>query len=235
MISVLRNENYLSPDYPEKAKALYAKYRPIEKDPKISFEEKSRAMEEWWRTHFDLLIKSKLNKKDVEKAVSSSNLVLKEGAAEILDILKSHKIPLIILSSSGLGDEAISWYLKSKGLLFKNTRIISNSFNWDEEGNIISVKEPIVHSLNKKEILIKQFPAISKAVGNKGNIILLGDSLSDADMVDGINYDNLIKIGFLNEDVENQIGDYKEKYDLIITGDSSALPVFELIKQIVEK
>ena len=39
-ISILRDGNYLTPDYASKAHALYDKYHPIEIDPKIPFEEK---------------------------------------------------------------------------------------------------------------------------------------------------------------------------------------------------
>jgi len=42
IISILRDNNYLTPDYPDKAKALYAKYHPIEIDPNVSLEEKRK-------------------------------------------------------------------------------------------------------------------------------------------------------------------------------------------------
>ena len=45
LISILRDENYLTPDYPQKAKELYAKYHPIEIDPKLSLKEKKKAMQ----------------------------------------------------------------------------------------------------------------------------------------------------------------------------------------------
>jgi len=87
LISILRDEKYLTPDYPEKANALFDKYHPIEIDPFIPLEEKKKFMKEWWKIHFELLINSKLSKKDVERAMGSSNIVLRAGIAEFLNQL----------------------------------------------------------------------------------------------------------------------------------------------------
>ncbi|MBW6461676.1 MAG: hypothetical protein K0B07_01355 [DPANN group archaeon] len=60
LISVLRNENYLSVEYAEKANELFDKYHPMEIDPLISEEDKRVAMNQWWTEHFNLLIKSQV-------------------------------------------------------------------------------------------------------------------------------------------------------------------------------
>jgi len=38
----------------------------------------------------------------------------------------------------------------------------------------------------------------NEKVGNRKNMIVLGDILADVNMVDNIDYENLISIGFLN-------------------------------------
>ena len=60
-----------------------------------------------------------------------------------------------------------------------------------------------------------------KKVKNRKNVILLGDSVSDTEMITGFEYDNLIKIGFLNEEIEKDLENYKENYDILILNDSS--------------
>ncbi|MBU2503585.1 MAG: hypothetical protein KJ879_00835 [Nanoarchaeota archaeon] len=233
LISILRDENYLTPDYPEKAKALFKKYNPIEIDPSISLEEKVKAMEGWWTKHFQLLIASGLNMKDIERAMESSNLIFRDRVSELLDILKDNDIPLVILSSSGIGKESIVSYLKNKQKLFENIHIISNSFNWDKNGKAISVNQPVIHGTNKNEIVIDSFPEIYNMVEDRKNVILLGDSLSDVDMITGFNYDNLIKIGFLNENIEKNLENYKQKYDVLILNDSSAEFIVNLLQEIL--
>jgi len=66
LISVLRDGHYLTSEYAAKAHELFNKYHPIEVNPDISIEEKKKAMKEWWETHFELLLRSGLNKRDLE-------------------------------------------------------------------------------------------------------------------------------------------------------------------------
>ncbi len=221
VISVLRDGNYLTPDYAEKAHELYSKYRPLENDESISKEGRKKLMHEWWATHFKLLIKSGLNKKDVEKVGKFNKTRFRDRFSELADFLKDNNIPLIIMSSAGLGQESISQKLKGEGKLYNNIYIISNTFEWDNNGRAIAVKEPIVHSANKDEILVKSFPEIFSNIKDRKNIILLGDSLDDVGMVDGFDYDNLIKIAFLNKKTEEKKDVYKEFYDVLVLGDYS--------------
>jgi hypothetical protein len=46
IIGVLREENYLTPDYSDRAKALFEKYHPIEINLDLSLEERKKAMYE---------------------------------------------------------------------------------------------------------------------------------------------------------------------------------------------
>lgn len=233
LISVLRSDGkYLGDDYAQKAQALYEKYHLIELDSKIPIEEKKKAMEEWWDTHFDLLIKSGLNKKHLEGAVESGKMKLREGAKDFFDILHRYEVPLIIMSASGLGGDVISMFLEREGKLFSNISIISNSFLWDEGGNAVGVKRPIIHSLNKDETIVRDFPSIYEKVKDRKNVILLGDNSEDIGMIAGFDCDWLIKIGFLNEMVKENLKDYKKVYDVLILNDSSMNYVNTLLKEI---
>ena len=87
LISVLRDENYLSSDYSEKAKAFAAKYHPIEYDVNLSLDEKKKSMKEWWTLHNKLLVESGLNKKNIEEVVDSGIIRLREGVGEFMDFL----------------------------------------------------------------------------------------------------------------------------------------------------
>lgn len=228
---ILYSENYLTPDYPAKAQKLHDKYYKIEMDPSLPKEAKKRAMEEWWNLHFELLIKSKLNKKDIEAVIKSGKIKLRDGFGVFADILKENNIPLIILSSSGLGGEAIVDFLKLEDKNFNNIHIISNIFNWDKNRTALSVKKPIIHALNKDETSLQNFPEIYNKIKNKKNVLLLGNSPDDARMADGFDYINLIKVGFLNEKVEENLDDYKELYDIVITNDGPMDYVNKLLKE----
>ncbi len=232
LISVLRKGNYLCKEYSKKGEAMYDKYHAIEISPKISMKEKKMAMHEWWTEHFRLLIKSKLNIKDLEKIVKSGMIEFRKGCLEFLDALHNYKIPLVIMSSSGLGTESISMYLENKKRLYDNIYIISNSFEWDKNDYAVSVKKPIIHSMNKDETVVKRF-SFYKKIKNRKNVLLLGDSLGDIGMIKGFKYKSLIKIGFLNEKIEESLEKYKSAYDIIILNDGDMDYVNKLLKEIV--
>lgn len=233
LISILRDENYLTPDYPQKAKDLYAKYHSIEINTNISLEERKKAMKEWWATHFELLIKSGLNKKDIESVVASGRIRFREGFADFADFLKEKNIPLVIMSSSGLGGDPILMCLEKEGKLSDNIYIISNSFEWDKEGKAVAVKGPIIHSMNKDETMLQSFLVFEK-IKERKNILLLGDNLGDVGMVEGFDYENLIKVGFLNEAVAESLAEYKKNYDVVILNDSSFDFINKLLREMVK-
>ncbi len=234
LMSIMRSRDgeYLSGGYAKKAKELYEKYHPIEVDSKIPAEEKKKAMREWWITHFELLINLGLNRKDIEKVVDSGKIKFRDGASDFLDLLKNYSIPLIIMSASGLGGDAISMYLEKENKMSANIYIISNSFEWDKNGKAVGIKEPIIHSLNKDETLVKDFPVFEK-IKDRKNVLLLGDSLDDVGMVEGFDYENLIKIGFLNSNIEEKMKFYRKVFDVVITNDSDMYYINDLLKKVI--
>jgi len=227
VISRLRDGDYISKDYAAKAKALAEQYYPIEIDPNISDEERKTKMHEWWTAHFELLIRSGLNKKHLEQIVEEGKIQFRKGALEFIDFLHENNVPLVIMSSSGVGD-TISMFLKKQGRLYDNVHIITNSYEWDENGNAARVKEPIIHVANKGEIVIRDYPVFDE-IKNRRNVILLGDSLGDAEMVGGFDYENLIRIGFLNEKVEESLDRFSQAFDIVLTEDAD----FDYVNKLV--
>jgi cytosolic 5'-nucleotidase 3 len=230
LISILRDEHYLTPDYAAKAQAMYDKYHPIEIDPNIPIADKEKAMHEWWTTHYELLIKSGLSKNDLASVAKSNKVSFRAGAMEFFDFLYEHNIPLLILSSAGVGAETISLYLENYHKLYKNIHVVSNTFVWDDKDHVIGVKEPIIHTYNKDYTSVKHFSFYNEIVERK-NVILLGDGISDVNMMNGFEYDNLIKIGFLNENSKGELIEFKNVYDIIILNDGTMDYVLESFKK----
>lgn len=71
---------------------------------------------------------------------------------------------------------------------------------------------------------------------HRTNLILLGDSLGDTTMSNGLNIheDSTIKIGFLNEKPERII-DYLNAYDVVILGDPDFTAPNDILEQILRK
>ncbi len=229
VISLIRKGGYLTPDYPEKAYALFDKYHPIELDETIPREVKEEKMYEWWSDHIKLISKSGMNKEVVKDILKKYPKILRKGALEFFDLLNQKNIPLLIFSS-GVGD-LIEEYIKKEGKLTSNIHIISNFFDYDKDGKVLGYKSKIIHAMNKNETAIENKNYLDK-IKERRNVILLGDSLGDLDMSAGIKHDTIIKIGFLNENVEEKLAIYEEKFDIVILNDSSMDYVLELLKGI---
>lgn len=225
----IRNGNHLSPEYDAEAHRLFGIYHPIEIDQSVGRDEKNTKMHEWWHKHFDLLIRSGLNRDVLEEVIQRREFFFRNGALSMIDKLNQKKIPLVIMSA-GLGD-VIRDYLRAENKLYDTVHIIANFFEFGVDGRVVGVKEPIVHSVNKHEILVDKFPAFD-SIENRKNVLLLGDGVDDVGMIEGFDYENLIKVGFLNENVEENLAKFKENFDVVILGDGSLEYVNDLLKEL---
>jgi len=228
VIAQIRNGKFLTPDYAPRAHALFDKYRPIELDPNLSRAEKSAAMREWWSEHFKLLAESGLTKQVIKEIVAQKTLKFRDGALEFIDFLHEKNIPLVIIS--GAPGDMVAMYLAQEGRLYDNVYIIAPFLEFDASGKMIRVKEPIIHALNKYEIILKDFPVFHK-IKNRPNVLLLGDSLDDVGMVEGFDYKNLLKIGFLNEAVEENLKNFKKTFDVVLLGDPGMEYINNLLRE----
>jgi 5'-nucleotidase len=234
IISQLRNGKYLTEEYAAKAHALFDKYHPIEIDPNIPLKEKTQKMQEWWEGHMNLLIESGFDLPTIKKCISDlileDNLNFRDGAYEFFQLLEKNNIPLIIMSSS-LGN-LISEFMEQKGVLTKNVHVIGNVFIFNSEGKATG-NEKIIHVFNKHEIELKNLNVYDELI-NKKNVLLLGDSIGDLGMVEGFSYENLIKIGYLNEEVEGNLEEYKKNFDAVLLGDSDMNYINNLLKEMFD-
>ncbi len=228
-IALIREGGYLTPDYVAKAFALYDEYHPIELDESLPYDYRANKMLEWWTRHKDLLVGSGMNKEVIENALNKYPKMFREGALVFFDELYMFKIPLLIFSA-GVGN-MIEGYLLKENKLYDNIHIISNTFKFDERGFAVGYGGEIIHVLNKSETKIHD-EKYSDSIKNRRNIILLGDSISDLDMVADVKFKEIIKIGFLNENKDKKLDLYLKDFDVVITDDGSMDYVNELIKEI---
>jgi len=231
VISKLRvNPDYLGQEYFEKSHKLFDIYHPIEIDVNISLEEKKKKMHEWWSSHFDLIAKSGLDWRLIKKVISENPLNFREGAKEFVEFANNNNIPVIFISA-GPGD-MIEEFLKQDGLFFSNIFVVGNRYNFNESGKVVSIKEPIIHTFNKSEIALKGIEVYDN-IENRKNVLLLGDQLGDVGMIEGFDYDNLIKVGFLNENIEKNLEEYEKNFDVVIVDDGDFNFINEFVKDII--
>lgn len=226
----LRDSNLMPPEYAKKAYELYHYYYPIEKSNIIPLDEKCKKMMEWWSKHLENMRESGLTKEIVVKMAHSGRILPREGLSEFFSLLSKNKIPLLIFSA-GLGDVIVE-YLSTENHMTPNVHIIANFYDYDSNGRVSSYKSKIIHTFNKNEVELHNTPYLKEAEQRK-NVILLGDSLGDIGMTEGIKHDCIIRIGFLHENPKENLNLYLEKYDVVILNDGPMDYVIQLIKKII--
>lgn len=230
-IAQIRVGNYLTEEYRQGAHALYEEYYPWEKNVDLPFEERSKKMYEWWERHLDLKIKHGLNKDVVEDIVKKDMILLRDKTIELFDLFLTLDLPVLIFSA-GAGS-MIDLTLQKNNCNHKNVHILSNFYDFDDNGKCIGYKGDIIHVLNKNSDGIKNTP-IFDLIKTRKNVLLVGDSLSDLNMVDGLDV-NKLNIGFYNFKDDKLLQKYKDAFDVLIFNDGSMDYLIELMNVIFYK
>ena len=197
---------------------LYEKYRPIEMNYNISYEEKYKQMEIWYNSCMNLYYKYHLNREKLKKAVKNSGLIFRKGAKEFLQYTYENDIPVIILSA-GVGS-VIREFLKEKKCFFENIFLISNTFVFDENGNAFKLENSLIHTMNKTvegHLKEKRKEEFDKRLYR----LLFGDTIEDIYMTPKKDLEKTIKIGFLDKELEN-LSVYREKFDIVLTKEDTS-------------
>jgi|AntRauTorckE6833_2_1112554.scaffolds.fasta_scaffold00189_3 5'-nucleotidase len=228
-IALIRQGGYLSADYPERAFALFDKYHPIEINENLDYEYRYKMMTKWWEEHEKLLIESKMHKGVIDDIIEKNPKLFRDGSDKFFNFLHEKQIPLLIFSA-GIGN-LIKDYLKEKDKLTNNIHIIANTFVFNSEGYATGYEAKIIHTLNKSETKIEN-PKYQEMIAKRNNVILLGDSLGDLGMVNDLDVNCIIKIGFLNKEIESKLELYKSKFDVVIANDGSMNYVNKLLEDL---
>jgi len=245
---VMENSNLLPESYTKKTNDLRAKYLPIEQDASMTSEEKTPYMVEWY-TKANLLLSEcgAVKRHMFQDMIGASNVELREGTEKMMNHLLKNNIPVLVLSA-GLGDlvEEILRYYK---VYHSNVKVVSNFLDYDEEGNIVGLAGDVIHVFNKNEKSLKPVERTNSdhvenddlinQIHQRSNVLLMGDSLGDPCMADGIeNPSAVLKIGFLNHNIETdqeitRLRKYMDAYDVVLVDDQTT-DVFNLILDAID-
>ncbi len=208
----------LGEEFTKKSYELYQKYRPIEQDYTITYKEKNRAMEIWYKSCMDLYYEYSLTKEKLEKSVEKSGLKFRNGMKEFLKEMYEKNVPVIICSA-GIGN-VIEIYLKDNNCYYENMYIISNFLMFDRNGKIEEYRNKLIHTMNKtvNGNLPKE---IQDKLEGRQYKLLLGDTIEDKQMLDESEMSNTITVGFLNDKIEQNLELYKKEFDVCIVEDAS--------------
>ncbi|XP_054917414.1 cytosolic 5'-nucleotidase 3 isoform X1 [Dermacentor andersoni] len=227
---VLESSQIIAKEYQLEAQKLHNKYYPIEIDPHISTEEKIPQMVEWYSRSHAILVSCGMKKHDFAKLVADSSIMLRDGCESFFEMLHEHQIPTLVFSA-GLGD-ILEEALRHFQCHFPNLKFISNYMQFDEEGNIVGFKGELIHMYNKNRSNVH--PEYYQAVKERTNILLLGDSLGDLDMLAGNQLQEVVlRIGFLNSRIEERLPQYLNSFDIVLLDDQTMDVVNGILRKII--
>ena len=227
--SILANSNLVPKEYVEERAKLYSKYRPIELDNSLEYDEKSKLIREWFKKHIELFVKYKISEDIFIKASKDLKIMgFRKGAKAFLDFLYSKKIPLIIISA-GIGN-FIELFLKHNNCMYDNIYISSNKIIF-KDGVANGVDSNIIHSLNKNEVSLPK--EVLAKLQNREKVILLGDQVSDLKMVDKSLHKEVLTVGFATG--EAQVEQLKSCFDVVCEGQDDYKSLFQILNGIESK
>eukprot|EP01017_Pseudomicrothorax_dubius_P051337 TRINITY_DN9862_c0_g1_i2.p1 TRINITY_DN9862_c0_g1~~TRINITY_DN9862_c0_g1_i2.p1 ORF type:complete len:282 (+),score=24.65 TRINITY_DN9862_c0_g1_i2:63-908(+) len=175
---------------------LFSIYFPIEQDANLPLSEKVAAMEQWWEKALSLIINEGYTKEDIAKIIESTTICLRYGVHDLRSKLKSLGIPLYIISG-GLGDVITSLLVEPTSKDDEpDFHIISNYFELNDKGVISSIRRPVIHSMNKVQVLGKSVDSDARR-----NAIIIGDQKHDFHLADNLGASEVLTFLFANTKV----------------------------------
>ncbi|KAM9746182.1 cytosolic 5'-nucleotidase 3-like [Menidia menidia] len=212
--NILENSKVISDDCKIKLDELLKTYYPIEIDASRSIEEKLPLMVEWWTKAHELLVAQRIRKDLLATAVHESEAKLRDGFKLFFDHLHKHCIPLLIFSA-GIGD-ILEEVIRQAGVFHSNVNVFSNYMDFDESGMLRAFKGELIHIYNKREGALLNTGHFQE-LRTRPNVLLMGDSLGDLAMADGVHdMENILRIGYLNDKVEERKQSYLDSYDIVL-------------------
>jgi len=220
---VLKNSKYTSKDIQEELKSLEGKYHPIEMCSSMNNEDKIPYMVKWWDASINLGTKSTINRSQIPEMVKESSVVLRDGVGEFFRVITEHDIPLLVVSA-GLGD-FIEEILRQQSKVPPQLTLLANFYTFDANGVVEGRAGDLLHTFNK-HLISKLNHVYFESITKRTNAIVLGDTLGDPHMADGIEHlTSVFKIGFLNGDVSTSLTKYLSVYDVVLTHDANMMTI----------
>ena len=165
--------------------------------------------------------------------------IRKTSHAGTLDPKVTGVLPVMLNRACKLSE----WFMKKNktyvGVMRLHGDVDDEKLKKEIEGFVGKIKQlPPVKSRVKREEREREvysFEILERGEKDRKNVLLLGDSLEDVDMVKGYDYEGLIKVGFLNEKVDENLEKYKNHYDILIFYDGDMEFVNKMLSEVFKK
>nr|CDS17644.1 cytosolic 5' nucleotidase III [Echinococcus granulosus] len=241
---IMESDPEITSEARNKLSMLKQTYGSLEFDKYIPHSLKNPYMLEWWDIAHRVITSCNVHRDTLKMTLYGSNFQLRDRVPDFMSTLNRHNIPMVIFSA-GLGN-IIEWILEKEGLLYENVKVASNFMKFNEKGLLVSFQSPCIHTFNKTFGGLALSDEDRSVFSKRRCIMLLGDSLFDHRMADGLIEEDIredisesstsviLKIGFLNEKIETLLDEYMNLYDIVLTSDGGFELPLEIVSCIIE-
>ncbi|KAJ3359695.1 hypothetical protein GGF32_009040 [Allomyces javanicus] len=237
---VVERSSVVSPKFKAFARELYNTYYPMEIDPNMPRDVKYQKMDEWWRKAHDGIVAENINRERLAQMVQETAMTWRAGLADLLAATQALDIYFMVFSA-GIKD-LIKEILRQNALLLPHVHVVSNEMIFDAQGDVTGFREPVIHTFNKSEVVLAATATDGevdtpearhyRAIRDRRNVILMGDSLGDVHMADGIDHKVCLRVGFCNHDPDTWLEKYMDAFDVVVTDDAGFDVVLDLVSQL---
>ena len=228
--SILRKHPDLSAGFHAATAALFARFHPVEVDPKLSVAERRAAMDEWWNEAHGLLLAERVRRESFAELVEAVEIQYRRGVGEMLALAREKGVPVLVLSA-GLGDLIDASLARQAD--WAHLHCISNHLKFDEKGVGSGFAHANITTFTKNEAQLGLLhPAWEQEMRERRNAIVVGDSVGDAAMADGIAHEVVLRVGYLNPGQESSLAEYRAAFDVVLQNDFSLDFITELLREL---
>lgn len=216
--------SHFTPQAQRQYDVFFQRFRPLEIQQKLTQDDAIA----WWEQALSLIKDSQVNMQTVEQNfLSKANA--RPYATEVFETCEQLGIPTVILSA-GVKDVITLWCSYYK---INPTVVLSTRLKLGEGGVVIGwEKDTLIHVLNKRE---RGHADLSRIQVTHPFTILVGDSVHDADMVEGD--EDVIRIRVIDPREDENIDPKRfaeetfQRFDLMIKN-GSMKPLLDFVKAI---
>ena len=173
-----------------------------------------------------------LKKEHLKELVKSPNIALRKGAGSLIHLAHNQGIPFHIFSA-GLYD-VIHEFLEYQGLNSHGVHVVSNMMDFDfETGELKGFTGSLIHTFNKNGSALRGSPGWQH-IQEKHSVLLLGDSITDVNMAEGLEAETILSVAFLNDRLEERLPEFRKKFDVVLLNDPPMDFVLELVQKYLD-
>lgn len=216
---VLELSGLFSEEFKQRSVALSTHYRPLEKDQSIPHEDKFKLMDDWWTSTFSNYLDQGVLQSSLPEMLRRSNIRFRHGIDSLLSQCHSSGVSFTVVSA-GLGN--IVQLMLEEVARPTDFHVVSNFMRFSPEGVLSGFTTPMIHSLSKAVAMHSQ--------PTRQNLIVMGDLPTDIAVVDQVDYEEAIFIGFANDERKGSLEGYVAQFDLIILHDGNLDAVQRLVQ-----